>query len=55
MLIRYVSVLQEVMFCNGSSSAFGSLTWVRPSPMQLPVAMHVILKGKVKRRLCMGH
>ena len=28
----HTSVLQEVMFCNGSSSGFGSPTWVRAPP-----------------------
>lgn len=49
-LIGYVSVLQEVMFCSGSSSASGSLTWVRPSPMQFLVAVHARLKGKLKKQ-----
>jgi hypothetical protein len=33
-LIGCASVLQEVTCCSGSPSAFGSLTWVRPSPVQ---------------------
>lgn len=49
MLTRSVSVLQEAMFCNGSSSAFGSLTSVRPSPMQLLVAVHAVLKGESRK------
>lgn len=49
MLTRFVSVLQEAMFCNGSFSASGSLTWVRPSPMQLLVAVHAVLKWESRK------